>query len=96
AGTPLAARVAEAAEKAAAGTGGEDHFVALAAARSALLGSVHDALVQRIDEAVGRPVEGDETTGPEPVAAAPEEAANLLAAARSWLCDLARGGWRGL
>ncbi|EFL21275.1 conserved hypothetical protein [Streptomyces himastatinicus ATCC 53653] len=31
AGTPLAARVAEAAEKAAAGAAGEDHFVALAA-----------------------------------------------------------------
>ncbi|MFG3426873.1 hypothetical protein [Streptomyces californicus] len=96
AGTPLAARVAEAAEKAAAGTGGEDHFVALAAARNALLGSVHDALVQRIDESVGRPGTGEEAAGPEPVAAAPEEAANLLAAARSWLCDLARGGWRGL
>ncbi|MFH8886059.1 hypothetical protein [Streptomyces californicus] len=97
AGTPLAARVAEAAEKAAAGTGGEDHFVALAAARNALLGSVHDALVQRIDEAVGRPVMGEEAAGPGPVSdAAPEQSANLLAAARSWLCDLARGGWRGL
>ncbi|MFI1191189.1 hypothetical protein [Streptomyces californicus] len=97
AGTPLAARVAEAAEKAAAGTGGEDHFVALAAARNALLGSVHDALMQRVGEAVGRSVEADETAGPGSVSAAvPEQSANLLAAARSWLCDLARGGWRGL
>ncbi|MYR12008.1 hypothetical protein GTY62_15610, partial [Streptomyces sp. SID724] len=55
AGTPLAARVAEAADRATAGAAGEDHFVALAAARCALLGSVHDALTQRIDEAVGRP-----------------------------------------
>lgn len=54
AGTPLAARVAEAAAKAAAGVAGEDHFVALAAARTALLGSVHDALLARVEEAVGR------------------------------------------
>ncbi|MDQ0988657.1 hypothetical protein [Streptomyces sp. V2I9] len=94
AGTPLAARVTEAAEKASAGTAGEDHFVALAAARSALLGSVHDALTQRIDEAVGRPVE--EAADPEPAPAAPEQAANLLVAARSWLGDLARSGWRGI
>ena len=44
AGTPLAARVAEAAEKAAAGAASEEHFVALAAARTALFGAVHDAL----------------------------------------------------
>ncbi|NEC79984.1 hypothetical protein G3I38_12220, partial [Streptomyces sp. SID7958] len=44
AGSPLSARVAEAADKASAGAAGEDHFVALAAARTALLGSVHDAL----------------------------------------------------
>ncbi|MFC8035112.1 hypothetical protein ACFUVU_20205, partial [Streptomyces griseoincarnatus] len=45
AGSPLAGRVAEAAEKSAAGAADEDHYLALAAARSALLGSVHDALV---------------------------------------------------
>jgi hypothetical protein len=39
AGTPLASPVAEAAENAAAGAAGEDHFAALAAARTALLGS---------------------------------------------------------
>ncbi|MFJ6513393.1 hypothetical protein ACIQMO_25300 [Streptomyces sp. NPDC091406] len=92
AGTPLAVRVAEAAGRVTAGAAGEDDFVALAAARSALLGSVHDALALRIDEAVGRP-------GPEEMptpAAGPEQATNLLAAARSWLCDLARSGWRGI
>ncbi|MFF9572364.1 hypothetical protein [Streptomyces sp. NPDC014685] len=91
AGTPLADRVAEAAEKAAGGAADEDHFVALAAARTALLGSVHDALTARIREAVGRP-EG------EPATAAPgeQQAANLLAAARSWLSDLARSGWQGI
>lgn len=91
AGTPLSARVAEAAEKAAAGSASEDHVVALAAARTALLGSVHDALLTRVDEATGRP-RGEQT------ASAPggQQAANVLAAARSWLSDLARAGWQGI
>jgi hypothetical protein len=92
-GTPLAARVAEAAEKAAAGTAGEDHFVALAAARSALLGSVHDALEAAVAAATGRPAARPPATGPAPQAPA---AANVLAAARAWLADLARCGWRGI
>ncbi|MFB7231977.1 hypothetical protein ACFCY9_30045 [Streptomyces fimicarius] len=98
-GTPLAARVAEAADKAAAGAAGEDHFVALAAARCALLGSVHDALTHRIDEAVGRPTaeeEEERAAGSGAVSAEPGQGSNLLAAARSWLCDLARSGWRGI
>lgn len=93
AGSPLAGRVAEAAEKTAAGAAGEDHFVALAAARTALLGSVHDALVARVGEAVGRPrpeESGTDRPGTQ------EPTANLLIAARSWLCDLARAGWRGI
>ncbi|WP_369243828.1 hypothetical protein [Streptomyces sp. R41] len=91
AGTPLAARVAEAAEKTAAGAASEDHFIALAAARTALLGSVHDALVSRLDEATGR-TRSEETAPP----AARRQAANLLVAARSWLSDLARSGWQGI
>lgn len=91
AGSPLAARVAEAAEKAAAGAASEDHLVALAAARTALLGSAHDALTARIQEATGRP--RAEESAPEP---ADGQAPNLLAAARSWLSDLARAGWQGL
>ncbi|WP_406016104.1 hypothetical protein OG520_37500 [Streptomyces sp. NBC_00984] len=91
AGTPLAARVAEAAERAAGGAASEDHFVALAAARTALLGSVHDALMTRIEEATGRP--RSEETVPSPTG---QQAANLLAAARSWLSDLARSGWQGI
>ncbi|WFB05914.1 hypothetical protein LRS74_01870 [Streptomyces sp. LX-29] len=91
AGSPLAARVAEAAEKAAAGAASEDHFVALAAARTALLGSVHDALTARVAEATGR-TRGEETAVP----AGGEPAVNVLAAARSWLSDLARAGWQGI
>lgn len=91
AGTPLADRVAEAVEKAAAGAASEDHFVAIAAARTALLGSVHDALMTRVEEATGRP-HGDETAH----APGGQQTPNLLAAARSWLSDLARAGWRGI
>ncbi|KND33773.1 hypothetical protein [Streptomyces acidiscabies] len=57
AASPFATRVAEATEKAAAGTAAEDHFLALAAARTALLGAAHDALAGRIAEAVGRPAD---------------------------------------
>ncbi|MFE5792979.1 hypothetical protein ACFQ8C_10450 [Streptomyces sp. NPDC056503] len=91
-GTPLAARVAEAADKAAAGVAGEDHLVALAAARTALMGSVHDALTERVADITGRPRAGRDT----PEAAAEEPGAHVLAAARAWLCDLARAGWQGI
>ncbi len=93
AGTPLASRVAAAAEKAAAAIAGEDDFVALAAARIALLGSVHDALMIRVEEATGRPRDV-----PEAVTAlkSEQQAVNLLAASRSWLSDLARTGWHDL
>lgn len=90
-GTPLAAAVAEAAAKAVAGAASEDHFVALAAARTALFGSVHDALTARVEEAIGRP--RTEETVPAPVV---QQAGNLLTAARSWLSDLARCGWQGI
>jgi hypothetical protein len=96
AGSPLAGRVGEAAGKAAAGAAGEDDFVALAAARTALLGSVHDALTARVEEAVGRRLteEAAEVSGAP--AGDPGHAVNLLAAARGWLCDLARSGWQGI
>jgi hypothetical protein len=110
AGTPLAAPVAEAAGKAAAGAAGEEHFVALAAARVALLGAVHDALVTEIAAATGRlapsagiPIPPASIPPPSiPPASATgtrgeaPSAHNLLTAARSWLSDLARTGWQAL
>ncbi|MFJ9738389.1 hypothetical protein [Streptomyces sp. NPDC101166] len=90
-GTPLADRVAEAAQKAAAGAAGEDHFLALAAARTALLGAAHDALTARVDDATGRA--RAESAVAEP---GEERTVNLLLAARTWLTDLARTGWQGL
>ncbi|WP_411111682.1 hypothetical protein [Streptomyces sp. c-19] len=92
AGTPLASLVAEAADKAAAGAAGEDHLVALAAARTALMGSVHDALTDRVADATGRP-RAERSTQDTP---ADTPGANVLAAARAWLCDLARAGWQGI
>ncbi|MER5433702.1 hypothetical protein [Streptomyces sp. NPDC002588] len=90
-GSPLASRVAEAAEKAAAGTAGEDHFLALAAARTALLGAAHDVLAARADAATGRT-----RTAEPPSAPGDPQQVNLLVAARTWLADLARAGWRGI
>nr|WP_240957856.1 hypothetical protein [Streptomyces barkulensis] len=59
--------------------------------RSALLGSVHDALTARLREATGRARFAE--TGLTPGG---QRTVNLLAAARSWLVDLARAGWRGI
>ncbi|MGO1052864.1 hypothetical protein [Crossiella sp. CA198] len=91
AGSPLAGRVAEAAEKALAGAAGEEHFLALAAARTAVAGSVHDALLDRVAEATGRSRDA-EFEQQSTVDSVP----NVLLAARSWLSDLARAGWRGI
>ncbi|KOV86810.1 hypothetical protein [Nocardia sp. NRRL S-836] len=90
-GSPLAERVAEAAEKVAVGAAGEEHFVSLAAARVALFGSVHDAVLQRVDQATGRG-RAEELVP----ATGSDQPLNLLLAARSWLSDLARAGWRGI
>jgi hypothetical protein len=99
-GTPLATLVTEAAEKAAAGTAGEEHLVALAGARVAILGAVHDALTARLDESTGRTREpwpgGAGADVGADASEAPQQPANLLGAARSWLADLARAGWRGM
>jgi len=97
-GTPLAAPAAVAAGRAAAGAATEEHLVVLAAARAAVLGSVHDALMIQIAEATGRAV-GKEAASGQPGASQPgasQHRASLLGAGRSWLCDLARSGWRGL
>ncbi|MET8907774.1 hypothetical protein [Micromonospora sp. NPDC004551] len=90
-GTPLAGRVAEAVGAATSGALTEDHLAALAGARSALLGAVHDALLDALDAALGRhrsPWTGPGAGAPEP-AAAP-------AGARAWLHELALTGWRGV
>ncbi|MEU8828113.1 hypothetical protein [Streptomyces sp. NPDC048636] len=91
AGTPLGASVAEAAGKVAAGSFTEEHLTALAGARTALFGAVHDARLTGLDTALGR----TRQTWEEPPAAAPVPD-NLLAGCRSWLQELAITGWRGV
>jgi hypothetical protein len=91
AGSPLGDRVAEAADKIAAGSIADDHLMALAGARVALFGAVHDALQARIDGALGRTRQPWQGT-PGPVAAS----THLLAGGRSWLRELAIAGWRGV
>ncbi|SHM68527.1 hypothetical protein [Cryptosporangium aurantiacum] len=90
--TPLGDRASEAAAKLAAGSIADEHLTTLAGARAALLGAVHDALLDRADTAVGRPrsewVAAD--------ADAPDAPRNLLEGCRSWLRELAVTGWRGV
>lgn len=92
AATPLGDRMAETVAKVAAGSVGEDTLAALAGGRAAVLGAVHDALLARLDETLGR------SRAPwEPVAAGTAPLAdNLLAGCRSWLTELAVTGWRGV
>src|SRR5262249_22736449 len=87
AGTPVPSPADKAPKKAAAGPASEAPLVLLPPPRTALLGPVHDALMARIDEATGR----TRISGTAPAPREPQ-ATNLLAAARSWLCDLARAG----
>ncbi|WP_214411009.1 hypothetical protein [Sphaerisporangium fuscum] len=91
AATPLGEPTAEAAEKIASGSVAGEHLTVLAGGRAALLGAVHDALLDRFDTATGRA----RTSWEEPPAAA-SLPGNLLAGCRSWLHELAITGWRGV
>jgi hypothetical protein len=87
---PLGDRVADAVGKIIAGTVTDEHLVALAGARCALLGATHDALLAAVDAALGRVRE------PWSAAAVPADPGHLLAGGRSWLRELAITGWRGV
>ncbi|WP_040801956.1 hypothetical protein [Nocardia higoensis] len=89
-GSPLASAVADAVAAIGAGSVEPEKLVALAAARSALLGAVHDALLERFDKAVGR--ERIAHTQPP----APAAAGGVVAGCRAWLQELAINGWRGV
>ncbi|MFW5418784.1 hypothetical protein J0910_19405 [Nocardiopsis sp. CNT-189] len=91
AATPLAAPVREAVDAIASGTVGDAQTAALAGARSALIGSVHDALLAAADTALGRTRDAD----PEPDKPA-EAPTGPLGGVRSWLTELAVNGWRGV
>ena len=67
-------------------------FVALAAARGALTGAMHDALADQAQAALGYIL----SQQPEPLAAPAGEYANLLAACQQWLGELAVTGFRNV
>ncbi|ASW57775.1 hypothetical protein [Plantactinospora sp. KBS50] len=90
AGSPLADRVGDAVGKIVAGTVTDEHLAALAGARAGLLGAAHDALLTGLDGALGR------HRRPWPGGDGLAEPAPALAAARSWLRELAIAGWRGV
>jgi hypothetical protein len=99
AATSLGERAAEAVEKIAAGSVADAHLAALAGVRAALLGAVHDGLLDRLDAALGR----SRAAWEEPPALSPATPAvearvaeNLRGGARSWLHELAIAGWRGV
>ncbi|GIJ43907.1 hypothetical protein Val02_07930 [Virgisporangium aliadipatigenens] len=92
AGSPLGDAVADAVAKVAAGSVSEEHLSALAAARAALLGAAHDALLARCDAALGRTRESWQPSASE----GPPVAPNLLAGVRAWLTEVAVTGWRGV
>jgi hypothetical protein len=89
-GSPLADRVTDSTGKIIAGTVTDEHLAVLAGARAALTGAAHDALLGRLDEALGRsrPPWASPSTG--------SGAGHPLAGGRSWLRELALAGWRGV
>ncbi|HET8682382.1 MAG TPA: hypothetical protein VFM54_10985, partial [Micromonosporaceae bacterium] len=104
AATPLGDRVAEAVGKVTAGSVADEHLVAFAGARAALLGAGYDALLARFDAVLGRdrlawqrwPAPAVPLAAVPPAGAPLGGAANALAACRSWLHELAITGWRGV
>ncbi|WP_019927520.1 hypothetical protein [Nocardia sp. BMG111209] len=90
AGSPLGAPVAEAVADLSTGVVGRERLAALAAARSAINGAVHDALLDRLDTALGRTRAGWELpdTGPAEHFA--------VDGCRAWLAEVAIAGWCGV
>ncbi|MFB7724875.1 hypothetical protein [Nocardia sp. NPDC056100] len=90
AGSPLAEAVAAAVAKVSTGAIGTNELSALAGARAALLGAVHDALVAQADTTLGRSrFEWNSASE----AVAPSQ---LAIGSRAWLGELAISGWRGV
>jgi hypothetical protein len=96
AGSPLADRVADAVGKIIAGTVTDEHLIAIAGARIALLGATHDTLLAQLDRAHGR------TRVPSPAFVGSDEVTktaageHVLSSSRGWLRELAIAGWRGV
>lgn len=96
AGTPLH----EGMQAAIAGLGRSEfvdrHFAVIAAARSAVLGAMYDALVVQASTALGRPRPELEVIPAAPAQEPPPRVAVLLESARHWLMELAIAGFANL
>jgi hypothetical protein len=92
AGAPLGPAVAEAVAAVERSEFVARYFLALAAARVALLGAAHDALVAQVREALGRPSPVSEERSPLP----PGLSATALASVQQWLTELAIAGLKHL
>lgn len=96
AGSPLGKPVAESLEAIGRNEFQDRHFVALAAARSALLGACHDALRAAAHETLGRkPIAAADPHPPTP-AGAEGPLASRQESARNWLMELALAGFNNL
>lgn len=71
----------------------EKHFVALAAARAALQGAQHDALVHTIAQALGRTENNEVPARAESAQEQPSHHGVWLESARQWLMELAIAGF---
>jgi len=96
AATPLAGELAAAIAGISRSEFLDRHFLALAAARSAVLGAIHDALLEQACAALGRPLPAMEAIAAGAVQAAPPQVEVWLESARHWLMELALAGFANL
>ncbi len=96
AGTPLAAPLAAAVEGIARSEFIDRHFLVLAAARAALQGAQHDALVAQASAALGRPAPALEEIQAGAGQAPPPQHGVWLESARHWLMELGLAGFSNL
>lgn len=96
AGTPLAPALSAAVEGITRSEFLDRHFLVLAAARAALQGAQHDALVAQASAALGRPAPKLEAVPAGGGQAAPPQHGVWLESARHWLMELALAGFGNL
>lgn len=96
AGTPLAAALTAAVEGIARSEFLDRHFLVLAAARAALQGAQHDALIAQAAAALGRPAPKLEAATGGAGQAAPPQHGVWLESARHWLMEIGLAGFSNL
>lgn len=96
AATPLGGELATAIQSLARSEFVDRHFLVLAAARCALQGAMHDALLAQAAAALGRPAPTIEAIAPAANQAAAPQVAVWMESARQWLMELALAGFANL